>query len=280
MVDAAKALSVATMTQTVDSTSALGAASVNQASRPLQDAYISLTLPRTGALAWRVDAGQLKLPLSMEALQSASRLATVERALFNSDRTRGPGYASVRDVGLVVRARQDSRVQVDLGAFNGTGERQNSTDGDAHKAVVVRAVVRPSWLSGVQLGASAVRGNGDGATDRRDRWGGELSVDHGQVSAKGEWMSGRDGSVRGQGYYAHLGYTVHPTVEIVARLDSFDPDLASEATIESVRELDYLVGASFSLAGLNARLQLNLVQKTFGAFAGRRQLLANLQTGW
>jgi phosphate-selective porin len=253
-----------------------GATSVNQATRPLQDAFLTVGRPAQLALT----AGQFKIPISREGLESSAVLDTVERALFISDRARGGAYGDIRDIGLSVKRSVANRYDVTFGIFNGTGESQNETDRNERKALSGRFSTRVPGIEGLQLGTSAAWGGGSGDA-RRDRATADLLFVRGALKLKSEVAAGRDGALDRFGFYVHGGYRIRPRVELVARFDQWDPDTGSEATPGAARERDYIAGANISITE-SLRLQANLVRKTFASDAAvdRNLFLINMQTSW
>jgi len=278
MVDPSKALSLNNTFTTVGGTTVVKDTSVNQASRILQDAYITLSY-------WKkvnINVGQFKIPLSLEGLQSSGTLDT-ERALFASDRARGGTFGDIRDIGLMFYGPLTKRVDYQIGVFNGSGESQNDLDKNDQKAVAGRLVVRPSIFRGLQVGGSGVWGNGQ-RTDRprRDRLGAEALFVHGPVTLKGEVMTGSDGAIHRRGYYGHFGYQFDPKIQGVFRIDTWDPDISRENTAASATERDYVVGANYLVREKYFKLQFNYVRKTYAnqLIRSRNFMLLNFQTWW
>jgi hypothetical protein len=145
MLDLAKGLSVNNSYTTINGTKVLSDTSVNQASRILQDLYITLDYIKNV----HVDVGQFKIPLSLEGLQSSATLETVERTMFIADRARGGSYGDVRDFGVMIRGPIGKQVDYQLGLFNGSSENQNDVDKNDQKAVIGRLVVRPPFIKGL-----------------------------------------------------------------------------------------------------------------------------------
>lgn len=252
---------------------------VTQASRPLQDASITLRVSPTLSVV----AGQTKLPLSLEGLDSSAALDTVERALFLSDRARGGGYGDVRDIGVMARGSLAAkRVDYSLGIFNGSGDSQNETDRNDRKTLAGRLTWRPA--AGWQFGTSAAwDGGGDSANHvRRDRFGADALFTRDRLRIKAEYMRGTDGPIDREGYYAHVGWKLTPRIESIVRVDQWDPDTRSDATAASARERDYIAGLNFDILQKNLRMQAAAVRKTFaGDLLPLRNLLTiNLQTSW
>lgn len=278
MIDPAKALSLNTTFTTIGGTTVVKDTSVNQASRILQDAFITLSYFKHV----NVNVGQFKIPISLEGLQSSATLDT-ERALFASDRARGGTFGDIRDVGLMLYGPLSKRVDYQIGVFNGSGENQNDLDKNDQKAVAGRLVVRPEFLKGLQLGGSGVWGNGQRSDrPRRDRFGAEALFVRGPVTLKGEVMTGADGAIHRRGYYGHFVYQFEPRFQGIFRVDTWDPDISKETTAASASERDYVAGFNYFIRERYFKLQFNYVRKTFanGLLPSRNVLLLNLQTWW
>lgn len=279
MIDPAKALSVNNTYTTINGTRVVTDSSVNQASRVLQDAFITLEYIKNVS----IDVGQYKIPLGLEGLQSSATLETVDRALFSSDRARGGGLSDVRDLGVTIRGLLGKNFDYQLGFFNGTGENQNDFDKNDQKAVIGRLVVRPPFIKGLQIGGSGAWSNGrQGDRPRRDRLGAELLYRRDRFLAKSEVMTGEDGDLHRLGYYTLFGYRITPKVEGVFRFDSWDPDTRLETYPANVTERDYVVGVNYHVTESKLKLQLNYLRKTFanGILPARNLVLVNLQTAW
>lgn len=278
MIDPSKGLSLNNTVTTLSGTPVLRETSVNQGSRILQDAFITLGYFKHLSL----NIGQFKIPLSLEGLQSSAGLDT-ERALFASDRVRGGSYGDIRDIGVMAYGPISSQLDYQLGVFNGSGDTQNDLDRNDQKAVAGRLVYKPAVAPGLQLGASGVWGNGERAErPRRDRLGAELLYQRGPLTLKGEYMTGKDGPIARAGYYAHFAWHFTPQWEAIARYDTWDPDTADESTAVSVTERDYIAGFNYFIDGSHVKLQFNYVRKTFendliGPF---NQAVLRLQTWW
>jgi phosphate-selective porin len=279
MIDVAKSLSVNQTTTTVDGTPVVTDTSINQASRVLQDAFISLRLdPRL-----QVDVGQLKVPMGGEGLASSAALETVERALFMSDRARGGTFGDIRDVGAVLRYTPHPSLDVIAGAFNGSGESQNDLDRNDQKAFSARVAFRPAAVPGLQLGMWAVEaGETVPGRPQRDRRGLELQWVRGDLTARAELVEGADGAITRRGYYGLVAYRLRPQLSVVGRFDSWDPNVDRDADAASVRERDLVAGVSYLFENFKARLQMNYLNKEFSgsALPGRDLLIVNLQTSW
>ena len=274
LADAAKQLTLATSTQRVDTTTLVNGVAVNQASRILLDAYVSL-LPLDHL---RIEVGQQKIPFSAEGVMSVTRLETAERAQFGSSRERGGSFADVRDLGVMIRGVDVPHLDYALAVMNGSGESQNSTDRNIQKSVIGRVV---GIAGALRVGASAVYG-GEQTADhpRRDRVGGEAEFSAGPFTARTEYVSGLDGNTRRVGYYELMALRVLPWMDLVERLDSWDPDTHREDVEATARSLDALAGATFRLAP-RSRAQLNVIRRSFGGVApAETSVLVSFETAF
>jgi phosphate-selective porin len=279
MLDLAKALSLNTASTTVNGTPVIRDVSVNQSSRILQEAFVTLGYFKRA----NINIGQFKLPVSQEALQSSGALDTVERALFLTDRSRGGALGDVRDFGVMAFGGLNKQIDYQIGVFNGSGENMNDVDRSDQKAIAGRLVFRPEFIKGLQIGGSGVWGNGDRLNNpRRDRLGAEMVYVRDKFKVKSEFMTGVDGEIHRRGYYAHFGYRFIPKLEGIFRFDMFDPDIRRESSSNTVTERDFITGINYYINDNNLKLQVNYLRKTFaGSFTpSRNQLLVNLQTSW
>lgn len=278
MIDPAKSLSLRQSTTTVAGQRVVVDESVNQSSRVLQDAYVSIALPR----GFSVDVGQYKLPFAYEGPNPTSRVLTVERPMFAADRGRG-SLGDVRDIGATLRGKLLKRADLSVGLFDGSGEVMNAVDANDQKVVVVNAATPVAWLKGLTLGASGVYGappNSEHA--RRDRLGGLVEFARGPLTTRGEYIRGVDGDVHRLGYYGLVAYKLSSAFELVHRYDFFDPDVRRTASSSDDGATELLAGLNYYIAGHNAKLQLNGVERRWrhDLLPPSRHLLLNVQTSW
>jgi len=284
MIDPSRALDFVEDSTVVGDSIVVPTVEVNQSSRILQDAYLTLDFGES----FRLDVGQRKVPLSFEGLQSAAELKTIERALMFSDRARGGDFADVRDLGVMAHGSITPRIDYQAGVFNGLGETQNDVTTKGVLAVAARVVVRPG-VPGLQLGASGgLNGRLDVADRRRhpfeprNRLGVEGYYRRGRWTAQSELMGGRDDDETRLGTYALAAYQITPIAEIVGRVDYFDPDDSRDDGPLTTDELDFLLGGNFYLLENHLKLQANAIAKTFGddGPASRLTLQFNFQVSW
>jgi phosphate-selective porin OprO/OprP len=129
----------------------------------LKDAYLDLAfLPEL-----RLQAGQFKVPFSLEELTSSRFIDFVERSLVNE-------LAPSRDRGVMLYGDlMQGAVSYYLGGFNGSGEDTSDNNGD--KDLAFRLAVTPFrgsdsfWLKGLQLAGNVTWGNQDRSTSAQGR---------------------------------------------------------------------------------------------------------------
>jgi hypothetical protein len=274
--DLAKTLSMNNSYTTVDGEKVVTDGSVNQGSRLLQDAYVTL-----GLGGFTLDAGQHKLPVGLEGgATSPAKTDVVEKALFMTDRARSGGIADVRDLGVSLRGRVLPGTDLQLGLYNGSGESMGTVDRNEGKAFVGRVVHRVAVVPGLQLGASGVWAGEPADAPRKDRLGAEMLFASGPLKLQAEVMGAADGAVRRRGYYLHAGYRFG-VIEPVARFDVWDPDTRTDAGASTAVGRDYLAGFNYLLDGPGVKLQGNLIRRTLPGVAEPTHLLmVNLQTAW
>lgn len=269
MVDPSKALALRNSFADVDETPVLVGTRVDQGSNVLQDAFFTVGV--TDNLSVRF--GQFLVPLSMEGLAPAGGLETVERTLFTWDRARGGTFGDVRDIGVAALGTLAGRVEYSVGLFNGLGTGIGS---DGGRGVAGRLVVEP-W-AGIRVGGSA----GYAGAPLRERYGVEARVDRGPVTLMSEVMTGADAEVSRLGFYGLAAYQVRPSLRLVARYDSWDPDTALESAPSDARERNVTAGFGYRLLDDALTVQVNYVRRWFDGGLGPSEnlLRMNLQTAW
>ncbi|MEW6735891.1 MAG: porin [Acidobacteriota bacterium] len=279
MIDPAKALSANTIFTTINGTRVVSDVSFNQGSRVFQDGYITLNYLKDV----QIDIGQFKLPLSLEGLQSSTKLETIERALMFVDRARGGGLGDVRDIGIMVSGPIAKHFNYQVGMFNGVGESHNDIDKNDQKTLIGRLVVSPPFIKGLRVGGSgALAGRNRPDRPRRDRLGLEAYYNRGPFTFKSELITAKDANLHRIGYYGLAAYKFLPKVEAVFRYDVFDPDRRLENNLANVIERDYVMGVNYYISENNVKLQFNYLRKTFNhdIVPARNLFLVNLQTSW
>lgn len=209
--------------------------------------------------------GQQVLPFSLENITSNTKGDLIDRSQVVEalvSRVKDLiGNHNGRDIGLTTGGKffkHNSRYLFDyrIGVFNGQGV--NTTDKNKTQDVSARLVATP--IEGLGIGGSFYQGRGNytpkGATNLvsfdRNRWGAELSYDYKNFSLRGEFITGEDGDVKREGYYAQAGYYVLPkTLQAVVKYDVYDTD----TNVDDNLSTNYVVGLNYTF---NAWVRLQL----------------------
>jgi hypothetical protein len=226
----------------------VGTASVQQpgADRSvLQDFWVTLVTDFAD-----ISLGQYKIPVSMEALQSATRLLLPERSRVSRF------YGDRRDVGLRIEKKLGDYVYYQAGLYNGNG--QNTTDNDREKDVGLRLELYPIKPLTVAAVGYTTLGERDG--NARDRLEADLRWDADGLYVEAEYHHGWDGTPglanrrESQGLHGEAGYVIAEQIQPVARIGFFDPNVdADEAPADSpVRFFE--AGVNYMLQGYEARI--------------------------
>lgn len=278
MFDVSKALSLNSSTGTVDGSTVVTGTSVNQSSRLMQDALLIFDV----SSAFHIDAGQFRLPLGGVGSAGSSSLETIERPMFQSDRARNGTLGDVRDVGVVARGAVGKLADYWVGAFNGSGESMNSVDTNNQKPLVARVLFR-TVVPGLRVGASGVLSGIHAVSAlRKDRLGAEVVYARKAYLARVEVQDGKDGPFDRLGGFLLLGLRASRALQLVTRLDVYDPDTDRDDTAATARAVDVMAGATWFIVGDNAKLQVNASRRSFANDIAPKlnQLQLSLQAAW
>jgi hypothetical protein len=256
--DASKVLTVTKTVSEIGDTVALSDAAIDQRTRILQDAALTLAVNRTTS----IDVGQQLVPLSLEGTISTAKVETIERSMFIVERSRAVGLGDIRDIGVSANGTWADVVEYHAGVFNETGESQGTTDPNDQKALIGRLVVHPSMLQGFQIGASGAFQGGPPAA-RRERLGTEVQYRDSWLTLRGETMAARDAQLHRFGWYTLAAVRPTAPLQLVARYDAWDRDRTHEVSIVDAFERQIVVGGSYLIDGTAARFVANVVRQTF-----------------
>ena len=278
-VDAAKALNLTKTTASVSDSTVLSDASVDQRSRILQDAAITITV----APALRLDIGQQLIPLSYEGVALTWNVETVARTMFIEERSRGGTLGDIRDIGATaIGSLVHDYVTYQIGLFNDMGDSQNQNDANDQKATIGRVIFRVPGLSALQVGGSGGFESANVIADRRERAGGEAQFRTRWLTLRSEVMGARDGAIRRLGYYGFGAVRPTSDVELVGRWDYWDPDLHNESGPVNIAERQITAGGSYFIESAATRLSANFVRSTFPSrrLTSTNELLLGLHVVW
>lgn len=200
----------------------------------------------------KLTAGQFKIPFSQENLTSSPKLETINRSqVVEALTARGTdviGNHNGRDIGAQLSGnfwpKADSYLfDYALGVFNGAGI--NTSDTNEQKDVVGRLVFHP--LKNWSVGSSYYRGrytlsSAPTRKDDRNRIGTEFAYVKDPISLKGEYIEGKDGATKKDGWYLQAGYFFIPKkLQGVFKFDTYDPNSDTDNNETDV----YILGGSW-----------------------------------
>ncbi len=241
------------------------------------DAYVRVA-------PWRqfgVQLGQYKVPFSIENVDYGPlRLEAIDypmalQALIGLDeRIGGEKLASTgRDIGITFygglwKHGDRSILHYQVGVFNGAGI--NCRDNNKSKDIALRLNVMP--LPELTLSGSYYRGEwGAGYTDRK-RFAAGIAYDGARWFARAEYLGGKTGALRSNGYYAVAGWRATRYLTPLVRCDVFRPD-SDDADSQRT---NWLVGLDLPVWS-HLRLQLNYTLQHYAVSQNGRNDLSLVQ---
>jgi len=196
--------------------------------------------------------GQAKIPFSAENLASSNKMESIDRSqVVEALLARGQdviGNQNGRDIGVQVGGsfgKIENRFLFDykMGVFNGAGINQE--DKNENKDIVGRLVAHP--FKGLDFGGSYYTGTGNfgkpaPTNQDRKRYGIELTYEYNRCSIRGEFISGNDGAITRNGWYAQAGYYLIPAkLQLIAKYDTYDADTSVSDNVSTA----YLIGGTY-----------------------------------
>jgi len=225
----------------------------------------------------KVTTGQFKIPFSMENLIPDERSESIDRAqVVEAMVARSKdviGNQNGRDIGLqfsgnVASFNNGFLFDYALGVFDGAGI--NTADNNQAKDFAGRLVLHP--VSGLDLGGSYYNGydqwnisvkDNTGKTvtalrnQSRVRYGSELKYKIGALTLSSEYISGNDGVIKRDGWYAQLTYfLISNKLQALLKMDEFDPDKSKS----NVKLTNYTVGINYGFTNW-AKIQTQYVYR-------------------
>ncbi|MEO5570113.1 MAG: porin [Bacteroidia bacterium] len=250
---------------------------------------------------FKIQAGQFKIPLSMENNTPSNSMDVIERAQVvetlvarNGDVN---GNFNGRDIGVMgfgSLLKKDDRFLIDyyIGGFQGEGI--NVLDSNEAKDLGARIILHP--IKGLDIGAGYYNGYDKTGTftpvaknNVRTRIGGEFSYVYKIISVKGEYIYGEDGDyikgkngysyihTRREGWYAQLAaFVFQKKLQLVGRWDAYDSDIhkGGNATLNILGGVNYYFNDW-------AKLQVNYTSRNeSGTIVNNDIIGAQLQIGF
>jgi phosphate-selective porin O/P len=197
-----------------------------------------------------ISLGQYKIPVSMEALQSATRLLLPERSRVSRF------FGDRRDVGLRIEKKIGDYFYYMAGVYNGNG--QNTTDNDREKDIGLRLElypIKPLTIAGV--GYTTL---GERDQNARDRVEADLRWDADGLYVEGEFHHGWDGTPGGanrresQGIHGEAGYVIAEKIQPVVRIGYLDPNVDAEEAPADSKLNFFEAGVNYMIQGYEARV--------------------------
>lgn len=201
--------------------------------------------------------GQFKMPYTLESPLSPTVVelincysqATNYLAAIGSQDPLHSGSGG-RDQGFMLYGNLfKDYLTYNVGVFNGQGI--NTKDKNSNKDFVGSVKVFPlTWLT---LGGSYIKGKGHaiglsdanpdielGENYTRDRWAVGTVINTKPVSLRTEYLGGKDGEVKSEGYYATTTFHVMPKFEVVASYDYFNKNKDM-----GLKQTNYVAGVQY-----------------------------------
>lgn len=183
--------------------------------KSLYDAYLDVkSIPY-----FNVRAGQFKYKFSLENVISDEDLELINKsdAVYNL-------VSPSRDIGIEISklfSVNSMKSDLSVAVVNGSGH--DTADENDNKAIIGRVLLSPA--GGLSFGGSIYDGATSTNTAAKDRFGFELKYQLKKILCKAEYLHGRDGSIKNEGYYLTGGYEILPKTVFLSRYDVWDSSL-------------------------------------------------------
>lgn len=178
--------------------------------------------------------GQAIVPFSIDNITSNTKLDFIDRSQVTEalvGRSKDViGDQNGRDLGVqlggtFLMINNQPLVEYKIALLNGVGI--NVADKNEAKDVSARVVLHP--FAGFGLGGSFYNGVGTWVTPvqnkGRNRLGFEVNYESKRISVRSEYIQGKDGDIKREGYYAQAGYYLFPQkFQLVGKWDVYDTD--------------------------------------------------------
>jgi hypothetical protein len=232
----------------------------NITSKPLYDAYA--TIKANSRLSFIF--GQFKLPLGIEVLTKPQNLELIEYSLIGRDPMRTP--KGTRDIGIQ-GAYTHRLFDFTVAAVNGDG-RNVLQDGDNYKSFAGRFIAKPLPQKLIFASINTYLGKYTPNTTY-DRIGLELNVVLNQIIFKTEFLSTKDGTLKGSGYYVQAGYN-WKKIQPIFRYSAFKYENSDNLN-------EFVIGLNFRPLSDNVKLMLNYKHEQLNSSLNQNGILVQLQ---
>lgn len=226
------------------------------------DAYIDIkSIPYFAA---RI--GQFKYKFSLENITPDQDLELINKSAVANNL-----ISPTRDIGAEISKNfsvKSVEANCSVAVVNGSGS--NCADENDYKSIVGRIIFTP--LKGFNVGGSVYDGKIGADAVTKDRTGFEAKYELKKLLCKTEYIFGKDGAVKKEGYYATVGYTVNPSVVMLARYDVWDPSLKTIGA----KDNRWSVGVNYFL-DKNVLLRNNYEQKMESPSVKNDLIMSELQ---
>ena len=240
----------------------------------------------------RVKVGQTKIPFGIENPFAPTKVELIDdyslvtRYILGIKDNPLQGNHAGRDIGIIFNGDLfNNMIHYDLGIMNGQGI--NRKDGNRHKDIVARLNVNATkWL---MLSGSFYNGKnhavgesnyvpeikaGDDYTN--NHWGVGTQITVKEVSFRAEYLQGKEGKAKSEGYYALAYVHVHPKIDLILSYDYLNrnKDL-------NMKQTNYVAGADWWFYP-GCRLRLNYTHSDRSKEMGKdgNLLQAQIQVGF
>ena len=223
------------------------------------DAYIRYKIDQR----FNLQAGEFKIPFSMENIYSPSALETADNSMVISNLCNYNDISGIsangRDVGIGLYGsfiKRDGYNVIDyaVGIFNGNGI--NIKDDNKSKDFSGRLTISP--MRHLSFSGSYYNGSygKEDQTHGRMRAGAGAKWEDPHLLLRSEYIYGKTDGMESDGVYIVSGYFVHPKVQPILKYDYFLRDKSDSHTAEN----DFLIGMNY-FPTKKLFLQLNYIYK-------------------
>jgi len=184
-------------------------------SKSLYDAYMDIK----SISYFAVRLGQFKYKFSLENV-----IPDADLELINKSDVVSNLVSPTRDIGIEIsKVLSIKSLKSDLSVATVNGSGSNCSDDNDNKAIIGRILLSP--VNDLSFGGSIYSGTISTNTTAKDRLGFEIKYQLKKLLCKAEYLHGKDGSIKKEGYYLTGGYEILPKIFFFTRYDMWDSSL-------------------------------------------------------